>query len=238
MKLLPALTRFSEELISLIYPKLCLVCEKGLPAKDEGHICFSCLQSLPYTDYYLLPENPVTDRLAGRIPLVFGGAYCYYRSKGSMQPLIHALKYYNKPEIGNRLGSDYGLQLKGVKALADVDYLLPVPIHPKRLHERGYNQAEKIAQGIAQRLNKPVLTDALVRRKFEASQTKKGLDERARNVSEVFGVATSARLDKRHVLLVDDVLTTGATIEACADSLLAAFPNIRISVAMLGITEQ
>ncbi len=238
MKLLSALRRLPEELISLIYPKLCLVCEKGLPANSTEHICFSCLQALPYTDYYLLPENPVTDKLAARIKLVFGGAYCYYRSRGSMQPLIHALKYYNKPGIGLSLGSNYGLQLKSVKTLTDVDYLLPVPIHPKRLHERGYNQAEKIALGIGQHINKPVLTDALVRRKFEASQTKKGADDRARNVSEVFTVAASAKLENCHVLLVDDVLTTGATLEACADSLVAAFPNIRISVAVLGITGQ
>lgn len=233
---LAALSRLSEELASLLYPKLCLICEKGLAASSTDNICLSCLQSLPYTDYYLLPENPVTDRLAARIKLVFGGAYCYYRSGGRMQPLIHALKYYNRPGIGTSLGSDYGLQLKSVKVLGDLDYLIPVPIHPKRLHERGYNQTEKIAQGMAQILEKPVLTTALFRKKFEASQTKKDLDDRVRNVNEVFGTSSATALNDCHVLLVDDILTTGATIEACADSLVAAYPNIRISVAVLGIT--
>lgn len=230
------LSRLPIELASLLYPKLCLICEKGLAANSTDTICLSCLQSLPYTDYYLLPENPVTDRLAARVRLVFGGAYCYYRSGGRMQPVIHALKYYNRPGIGISLGSDYGLQLKDVKALGDLDFIVPVPIHPKRLHERGYNQAEKIAQGLAQVLEKPVLDTAIFRKKFEASQTKKGLDERVRNVSEVFGASSNKPLDGKHILLVDDVLTTGATIESCADSLVAAYPNIRISVAVLGIT--
>lgn len=231
-----ALTRFGRELASLFFPRLCLVCEKGLPAEGKEYVCFSCRNALPYTDFHLLSETPVTDRLAGRIPLVYGGAYFYYRPGGKAQSVIHTLKYYNRPEIGKDLGNAYGQLLAEVEALKDVDMVVPVPIHPVRLHERGYNQAAAIGEGVAKAMGVRHCPNGLLRRAFVASQTKKGLRERAKNVATVFGLGKLDFTD-RHLLLVDDIFTTGSTLEACAEVILAAYPTARISVAVLGITE-
>ncbi|MEL6356192.1 MAG: ComF family protein, partial [Bacteroidota bacterium] len=209
--LLSRIERFGLGLESLFFPRICLGCDKGLDNNEA--ICLSCREKLPYTNFHLLPENPVTDRLAARIPLTFGGAYLHYRSGTRTQRIIHALKYYNRPGIGTELGKLYGEELQNVVALADISGIIPVPLHPKRYHQRGYNQATYFARGLADSLQKEVWGNALKRRTFEASQTQKDRLNRARNVSNTF-VAGHRDCDHQHVLLVDDVLTTGATLEA------------------------
>ncbi|MEM9834956.1 MAG: ComF family protein [Bacteroidota bacterium] len=224
---------FFQRLASLFFPPLCLCCNRGLSPDNQAYICFDCLAELPYTDFHELPENQIHDRLMGRIPLVYGGAYFYYQPNSKAQQLIHALKYYQRPEIGEEMGQHYGSQLKVVNQLCDLDYIIPVPLHPKRQHERGYNQAEKIAVGLANVLEVDVLNQGLRRQSFEASQTKKGRDERIKNVANTFTIG-QYDLSGRHILLVDDVLTTGATLESCSDAILAAYPDARISLVVLG----
>jgi ComF family protein len=221
---------------SLFFPRLCLCCEQGLPPDDEEYICFTCRVNLPYTNFHLLPENTVTDRLAGRIPLVFGAAYFFYRPDSRAQQVINALKYYNRPEIGTELGQAYGMDLLEVAQLQDADYIVPVPLHPKRMHQRGYNQAEKFGAGLAEKLPAQLLVDGLVRRSFEESQTKKGLEDRIKNVENAFGVGKHD-LSNLHIILVDDILTTGATLESCADALLEAYPSARLSLVTIGFVE-
>jgi len=228
------LQRFGFGLESLFFPRICLGCNKGLDTNEA--ICLRCREDIPYTNFHELRENPVTDRLAGRIPLIFGAAYLYYRPGTRTQRIIHALKYYNRPGIGTELGKLYGEELNTVDVLADISGIIPVPLHPKRFHQRGYNQATYFAKGLAESLSKEVWEDALKRRTFEASQTKKGLQDRAKNVSNTF-MSGKRNCKDKHVLIVDDVLTTGATLEACADALIEKWPGVRISLATIAIAE-
>jgi len=235
--ILRTLRSFGYALDGLLYPQLCQSCERQLPAEAPDALCLTCLASLPYTNYHELTENPITDRLAGRIPLTFGGAFLFYRPNTKTQRLIPALKYYNRPEIGHELGRQYGKFLKNVAVLRDVTGIIPVPLHPRRQHQRGYNQALRFAEGLADSWEKPVLAAALKRQVFEASQTRKGLQERIKNVAQTFVATGRPALADQHVLLVDDVLTTGATLESCAEALLEKYANLRISVATIALAE-
>lgn len=223
--------------IDLLYPRLCPGCNQTLSsANKDQYLCLSCAADLPFTNFHEVAENPVTDKFAGRLPLRFGGALLYYRSNSLTQQLIVGFKYQKRPDIAEGLGRVYGQQLKGASALADLYGIIPVPLHPKRLQQRGYNQAEKIANGMASILDIKVLKKALVRNTFEASQTKKGKEDRFSNVAQTF-TAGNTDLNDRHVLIVDDVLTTGATLEACAEATLAKYPRVTISIATLAVRE-
>lgn len=236
MRLVRVTKRGWSGLVDLLYPRFCLGCDRTMGEAGQSFICLPCAAELPFTHYHELPENPVTDRFAGRLPLFFGGAFLIYKNDSITQRMIAQLKYYNRPDVALGLGRLYGDQLAGVPSLADLDYLVPVPLHPKRRFERGYNQAERIAAGIAEKLPATLAPAALLRNTFEASQTKKNKEERFANVSTVFR-AGSLNLNGKKVLLIDDVLTTGATLEACAEALLAAYPEARIGIATLGIRE-
>jgi ComF family protein len=182
----------------------------------------------------LLPENELTDRLAGRLPLTFGAALLSFNTGTVCQQLIHALKYHHRPDIGVELGQRLGTLLQEHPALQDLDGLVPVPIHPDRRHQRGYNQAEEIGRGISLALGKPMFSDALLRRSFKGSQTKKSRFERVENTRESFGIGTGDFAGK-HLLLIDDVLTTGATLDFCGNVLLEHHKDLRVGIATLAI---
>ncbi|MGB3801421.1 MAG: ComF family protein [Lewinella sp.] len=196
----------------------------------------SCQADLPLSDSYRFAENAVTDRLAGRFPLTFGAHAYTFREGTVCQNLIHALKYHDRPDIGTTLGRSFGLLLQKAEKLSDVTGIVPVPIHQRRRRQRGYNQAEKIANGLAESLSLPVFPDALKRTSFAGSQTKMSKLERLENVRNSFGTGPGD-FSGAHLLLVDDVLTTGATLDFCAHALLASHPDIRISIAALAVAE-
>lgn len=221
-----------DALSSLFYPNLCLACSKNLPP-SSGFLCVSCSYKLPKTDFHLHQENPLTERFWGRVQLQAGTA-CYHFSKsGRTQQLLHRLKYEGKKEIGLEIGRLHGSILREAPLFKGVDVIVPVPLHPRKQRLRGYNQSALYAQGLSECLRVP-WQEALRRQTFTSSQTRKSRMERFANVEKVFELADVSAVQGKHVLLVDDVLTTGATLEACAQSLLIS-PDTRLSVATIAI---
>lgn len=229
------LKNWFSDLFGLLFPTLCNAC--GTPLfQGEKLICTKCLYDLPYTDYHLHEENRVARQLWGRVPIYHAMAMLYYRKGGKVQRLIHALKYDGKTEIGEFLGEMLGKRLQMNAKYQDVCMVIPVPLHPKKLRIRGYNQSYFIAKGIAKSLEIAVNEETLIRLIATESQTKKSRYNRYENMQAVFKVVNQQALAQKHVLLVDDVLTTGATLEACVEALLEVGIN-RVSIATLAFAE-
>ncbi len=222
-------------LTSLFFPTVCLNCQSAL-ARSEDLLCLRCVSELPLRDSWQHTDNDVSDRLAGRLPLVFAAAAYTFRDDTVCQRLIHALKYHHRPDVGRRLGEHFGEIIRAVPALSDLTGIVPVPIHNRRRHERGYNQAEAIAEGLGRALAVPTLPYALRRRSFAGSQTRRDKLERLENVRHSFGPGRG-NFAGGHLLLVDDVLTTGATLDFCGNVLLDTHPGVRLSVVTLALAE-
>ncbi|MCB0622501.1 MAG: ComF family protein [Saprospiraceae bacterium] len=224
-----------QALLDLFYPRLCPSCGRELAVIQE-HLCVSCRIKLPLTDHHLYPENGFTERFWGRLPLQAGAALVHFRKGGMVQRLIHELKYRGRKEIGLGLGRYLGDRLAQAIWFEPVEWVAPVPLHPIKLRKRGYNQAEWIARGVAESLGKPLRTDVLYRPRFAETQTRKSRMERVLNTESAFLVRSAAELQGRHLLLVDDVLTTGATLEACALALQGE-AQVKISMATVAIAD-
>lgn len=211
------------DLAALFFPRPCLACREPLVAGEE-HLCTGCRAELPYTDYHLLPpaQNPLARRFWGKLPVQHTLSYLRFLRHGRVQHLLHQLKYQGQSQIGNALGLLYGAELAGAGLATEFELVVPVPLHRRKQARRGYNQAEAFATGLAAALPCPSAAHALRRTEHTASQTRKGRAERWQNVATVFEVAEPPAVLGRHILLVDDVLTTGATLEACGAALLAA----------------
>ncbi len=207
------------QLLDLLYPRLCFACNSHLIAVNET-ICLSCEYKITPTVYHTMPENIVAERFFGRVKIERATTAFSFVKGGLLQQLIHKLKYDNRPEIGIELGKIYGNILKASGIWSDIDIVIPVPLHPKKKHQRGYNQAEMWGQGLSEALGIELRNDILIRTDYTESQTKKSRTERFSNVENVFSVTDSKALENKHILLVDDVLTTGATLEACSNTLL------------------
>ena len=225
------LKRYWDGLLAVIYPQICLACGNTL-MRGEELVCTMCLYQLQRTKYHLLKDNPVAQLFYGRINPVFATSYFGFDKGGVFQSLMHHLKYKDCPEIGYLLGIHAGLGLKQSPYLPPVDFVVPVPLHKKRLKQRGYNQSECIADGIAPIIGATVDTEILVRSRYAGSQTKLSREMRWKNVLDSFEVIDIERFRGRHVLLIDDVLTTGATLEACF-AVLDKIPDIKISISTL-----
>lgn len=217
---------------ALFYPNLCLACGLSSPPKKEI-ICLSCQNKLPKTFFHLDKDNPFAERFWGRLPIWAAGALYHFSKGGRTQQLIHQLKYNNKPDIGRQLGQYYGQELAQSDLFRSIDVIVPVPLHPRKKHQRGYNQSDAFAQGLSIGLGKPWLKDGLGRLAFTHTQTQKSRAERMENVMTAFEVRKAKQLAHRHILLVDDVITTGATLEACGLQLLA-LEDTHLSLATIG----
>lgn len=220
-----------NDFFKLFFPDFCLGCKDGL-VKGEDILCTRCLSDLPKVDYYQADDNPLVNRFVGRFPIQYGCSLLKFHKAGIVQGLLHQLKYSNRPEIGERLGKLLGLKLKELGVHNEFDYLIPVPLHKNRKRVRGYNQSAMIAQGISAVIDKPFSDEIVVRSSATKTQTKKTKIERWENVHNVFRVVDAEKIAGKHLLLIDDVVTTGATTEACAKCLLNAGVS-RISVACL-----
>lgn len=226
-----AIFRIFNDFVRLFYPNLCLVCHNDL-AKGESVLCSSCLYHIPRTRYWYDQENPVAKIFWGRV-LVENACSFFFFSKGSRyRKLLHQLKYNGKKEVGYFLGKEFGTELNKVGFYKGIDFIVPVPLHPKRLKQRGYNQAEEIAKGINESMGIPLSTDILVRPGYTETQTRKSREERVKNVSKAFKIDNFSKLVGKHVLLVDDVVTTGATLEECASTILEA-EGAKVSIVTL-----
>ncbi|MDD2284864.1 MAG: phosphoribosyltransferase family protein [Paludibacter sp.] len=220
-------------LLNLLYPNLCIICNEIL-VRGESIICLKCLHEMPKTNYHLQTDNTVEKRFWGKVQ-VHRATSCFHFYKGSpFQKLLHELKYHGNKEVGRVIGKYAAIDLLDSPDFCSVDVIVPVPLHPKKYAKRGYNQSEWIAKGLSEVLNKPVDNSHLIRIRENATQTKKSIFERYQNTSGIFTLNDETVFRKKHVLLVDDVLTTGSTLEACMMALMET-DYITISVFTLAI---
>jgi len=219
---------------NLFVPKKCLNCGRNLN-KTEKQICLDCLQKIPKTQHLNDTENKAAQIFWGRVNLEMVAAGYYFTKDSILQNLIHQVKYQGKKQLALELGKQLALDLKKTQNFDNIDFICPVPLHKLKQKKRGYNQSEWIAKGISEILLKPIMKDVLIKHKNTKSQTKKNKLERLENVKSVFSLNKNHyKFRKQHILVVDDVLTTGATIEACCIELLK-IPNVKISAITLAI---
>ena len=224
---------FLADFFNLLYPDLCVVCGENL-LKSEQHICLSCLSSIPKTNYHLHPGNTIEKRFWGKVPVHRATAFFFFQKGSAFQKLLHALKYKGNKEIGEKIGKYAAVDLLESPDFSTVDVIIPVPLHPGKYKKRGYNQSEWIGKGLSEILGKPQDTTTLKRIKENTTQTKKSVFERYENTEGIFECTDTATLAGKHVLLVDDVLTTGSTLEACISALLKT-EGIKVSVFTLAV---
>jgi ComF family protein len=222
---------YLSDFLALFYPKYCYGCDAVL-AKGEKCLCLQCLANLPKTNFHLQKNNPVEMLFAGRILVFRATAFYSFHKKSIIQHLVHQLKYSGKREIGNYLGYLFGQNLLKSEDFQSVDVIMPIPLHPQKRKKRGYNQSESICDGIAEGMGKERNYSSLTRTVHTQTQTKKSRYSRWENVSQIFKVQQPEKLENKHILLVDDVVTTGATIEAAAQVILE-IPNAKVSIACL-----
>lgn len=221
-----------EELTHFFYPNCCVICKVKLLQGEMG-ICLQCLYKLSRTNNFRESNNLSEILLSGRFPFQRAASFAYFTKEGFLQTLIHELKYNHKPQIGSLLGTIYGADLLGSSFLASIDLIVPVPLHPKKKIVRGYNQAETFAEGLSKATSLPVSINELIRVINNPTQTKRTKTQRWENVKGIFSVQREEAFQNKHVLLVDDVITTGSTLEACANALLEC-RDIKISIATIG----
>lgn len=212
-------------LINLIFPELCVACN-GTLVTGEQHICTICLSHLPETNYHQHAGNQLEKAFWGRITPERAFSFLAFKKAGMVQRLLHELKYGNNPELGKMLGNMYGSKLKADGL--SFDGVLAIPLHPAKEKQRGYNQSDCFASGLSNGLGCDHISSALVRKRYTPTQTRKSRFERWMNVGDVFEVANPEVIAGRRLLLVDDVITTGATIEACVNSLIQYTSRISI----------
>ncbi len=223
-----------KDFLTLIFPKVCNACRKAL-YKSEDCICAYCHYHLPKTNFHLNKENPISKTFWGRAAVEEATSLYYFNKGTKVQHLIHQLKYRGKKEIGYSLGKHYGVELKNSRSFSTIDLVIPVPLFPSKQKKRGYNQSELFAKGLAESLSVESHSEVLIRKLNSQSQTKKTRFDRWKNVEFVFEVTKPEVLHGKHILLVDDVITTGATLEACANRIIEV-PGSKVSIATIAST--
>lgn len=225
-----------ESLLHFLFPHVCESC--GTDVLEPDHfLCLKCLSDLPKTEFQFYPNNPVEKIFWGRLPVASAAALCYFTKGSAMQHLMHQLKYKGNKDIGLYLGRLMGQALAASNRFRYVDALIPLPLFPAKEKTRGYNQAALLCEGASEAMNKPVWKDVVARTTHTESQTKKNRTERWLNMEGRFELVQPQKLAGKHVLLIDDVVTTGATLESCGTALLQA-ENAQLSLATLCISSR
>lgn len=224
-----------ESVINLFFPKACAGCNSFL-LSDEIVLCTSCRHEIPLTNHIKNKNNEAFNKFYGRIDVNFVAALFYFHKKGIVQEMMHKLKYNGHQEIGETIGIWYADELKNVDEIKGVDYIIPVPLHPKKLKERGYNQVTAFGQALSTGLEKPFNESILVRKIYSKTQTKKSILGRSEIIGSIFGVNFDENHHNKHFLLIDDIITTGSTLEACSRELLK-IPGAKISIVCMAATQ-
>lgn len=223
-----------HDLLDLLYPQLCHTCEAVL-LTNEKVICTRCIHELPVTNYHLENGNEVEKIFYGRVKIENATALLLFEKKGMVQRLIHNLKYRGHEEIGAFLGGWLGAELKKVETYKDISAVIPIPLHKSKLRKRGYNQVEKFGRAIAETFDVSYVDNVLVKKTASSSQTIKKRFARWGSMDASFLIENPSEVENQHILLVDDLVTTGATVEACATKLLT-IPGVKVSVATMAVT--
>lgn len=223
------------DFLSLVYPRCCISCQ-GLLNASEEHLCLFCLVDLPITSFADITDNPVEKVFHGRLEIKSASSYLHFKKGNKTQSLLHELKYRNNPELGKYLGKLMGLEVKQSNRFKNIDAIVPIPLHKSKLKKRGYNQSELLAIGISHEIEADVHTDLISKSHDSTSQTDKNRLQRWENVSNIFRVNKTPNRNFKHILVVDDVITTGATIESFVNKLRLAI-DAEISVVSLAFTD-
>lgn len=224
-----------KSLINLFFPAVCSGCNAFLVA-NEIVICTLCRHDIPLTNHHLNPDNEAFKKFYGRIPVVHASALLYFHKKGIVQQLVHNLKYRGHEEIGTVLGNWYAEDLKILSEIHTVDEIIPVPLHKRKLRERGYNQVTAFGKALSTHLNLNFNEALLFRAVYSKTQSKKNLLGRSEGIESIFDVSFSEKNHNKHFLLIDDVITTGSTLEACSRALLK-IPGARISIVCMAMAD-
>ena len=220
-----------NDFVSLFFPLICLSCGKNL-FKHENCICTHCLYHLPKTGFHLINDNPVAKIFWGRVNIQAAASFYTFSKGGKVQQLVHQLKYKGRQDVGVTLGKLYGFELLNAPCFNSIDLIIPVPLYKKRQRKRGYNQSACFAEGLAKTMSREINLTSLFRCASSESQTKKSRFIRWKNVEDLFYLKNEEQLKHKHILLVDDVITTGATLEACAQTLLK-IEGVKLSIATI-----
>jgi competence protein ComFC len=228
---------WKTDLMQILYPDFCLVCDTETP-NSPGAVCPVCENELHYTYYENYNEPTPLDQLFwGRISVKETYALLYFQKSNATQAILHALKYKDRPDVAKYFGERLGKHVGSQEKFTDVDALIPVPLHPKKQFIRGYNQSEVLARGISEQTGIPVNDDLLKRVVFSESQTKKARDKRWEDTQSRFESRLAGDSQLKHVAIVDDVVTTGSTLETCVKLLNQLLPDCKVSVIALAMTK-
>jgi ComF family protein len=219
--------------ISLFFPKLCVICREPL-VSEEDFFCLHCTLNFPKTNYHLMEQNLASDRFLEKIPLEKACSYLYYNKGGAGQKVVAEIKYRDNLALGEWMGRYLADDIQSSGFFEGIDYLIPVPLHSRKLKKRGFNQAEVIARGISSVTHIPVETENLFRKIPNVTQTRKGIYDRWRNTKDIFELKNPELFNTKHILIVDDVLTSGSTLEATAQCVLKS-SGAKVSILTLAI---
>ena len=216
-----------NSLLHILFPHVCDGCGSDI-VDEESSLCMKCIAEMPETNFHLHANNPVEKIFWGRLPIISATAQYYFVKESLMQRLMHQLKYKGNKELGKQLGRLMGYELQKTNRFNKPDFLVPLPLFASKEKRRGYNQATVLCEGIAEVMNIEIARDVIVRTQHTETQTKKGRIERWQNMEGKFEMTKPGKIQNKNILLVDDVITTGATLEACGHELLKASPKLSI----------